>query len=143
MSRIALFLALAVSVLAEGNPWAKVQELKSGSELRIYKKGASQPVLATFDEANDERMVIVVKNKQMAVAKEDIDQVDARPVVKKTPRKLTFDQSTKTKDPEFTPHPNPGIPAPETSSSSSVALGGTSKPDFETVYRRAAAETKK
>src|SRR5438309_1546901 len=139
MLRIVLFLAVAASVFAAENTWSKVQELKSGSELRIYKKGASQPVLATFDEANEERVVIVVKNKQMAIAKEDIDQVDARPVVKKTPRKLTFEQSTKTTDPDLTPHPNPGIPVPGTSSSTSVGMSSGPKPDFATVYRRTAA----
>jgi len=136
MARLALFFALALPMIAADNPWSKVQDLKSGSELRIYKKGVTEPVSATFDEANDERMVIVVKYKQMAIAKEDIDRVDARPPVKKTPRKITVNHTVKTTDPDFTPHPNPGIPAPETSWGSSVGMSGGPKPGFEIIYRR-------
>ena len=143
MLRILLFLPLSIAVFAADNPWSKVREIKSGSELRIFKKGSSQSLMATFDEANDERMVIVVKNQQLAIPKDEIDQVDARPVVKKTPRKLTVDSTTKTTDPDLTPHPNPGIPAPATSSSSSVSFGSAgSKPDFQTVYRRVSGAPK-
>jgi|SRR5215472_8044535 len=56
-----------------------VQNLKSRSELRIYKKGAREPVPAIFDDADSERIVIVVKNEQMAILKEGIDRVEARP----------------------------------------------------------------
>jgi hypothetical protein len=60
------------------NPWAKVQELKSRSELRIYKKGAREPLMATLDEVTEDRILIVVKNEQMSVPKDDIDRLDAR-----------------------------------------------------------------
>lgn len=136
--KVTLILTASMLLFAADNPWTKVQELKSGSELRIFKKGAAQPVMATFDEANDERMVVVVKNKQMAVAKEDIDQVDARPPAKKTPRKLTVDHTVKTTEPDLAPHPNAGVPVPGTSYGSSLSTGGGSKPPFETVYRRTA-----
>jgi hypothetical protein len=142
MRRIASSLLLATSLFAADNPWSKVQDLKSGAELRIYKKGVSQPVEARFDDAGDERIVIVLKNRQSSIAKEDIDRIDARPAAKKTARKLGVDSTVKTTDPDFTPHPNPGVPAPGTVSSSSVSFGG-SKPDFETVYQRAGTAEKK
>src|SRR5258708_4209970 len=82
MSKIVMLVLAALTIFAADNPWNKVRELKSGSELRIYKRGASQPILATMDEANDERLLAVVKNEQMAFAKADIDRIDARPETK-------------------------------------------------------------
>jgi hypothetical protein len=142
MHRVASCLLLAASLLAADNPWSKVQDLKSGAELRIYKKGTSQPIDARFDEATEERISVVLKNRQSSIPKEDIDRIDARPMAKKTPRKLAVDSNVRTTDPDLTPHPNAGIPAPGTSYSSSVSLGG-SKPDFEIVYQRAASAEKK
>jgi hypothetical protein len=54
-----------------------VKELKSRAELRIYKKGAREPINATFDDATDDRLIVVVKNEQVAIPKEDIDRLDA------------------------------------------------------------------
>jgi hypothetical protein len=136
MSRIAAFFFAASVLLGADNPWTKVQDLKSHSELRIYQKGASEPLNATFDEANEERIVVVVKNKQIAIPRGDIDRIDARPG--KTPRKVTVNSTTKETEPDLTPHPNPSIPVPGTSSSSSVSFGGDGKPAFETIYRRPA-----
>ena len=82
MSKLLLLVLAAITILAADNPWSKVREIKSGSELRIYKRGASQPIIATMDEANDERLIAVVKNEQMAFAKADIDRIDARPATK-------------------------------------------------------------
>ena len=74
-----LALTAALTLVAADDPWQKVQELKSGTELRIQKKGAAQPVLAQMDEANEERIVVVVKNEQVAIAKDQIDRIDFRP----------------------------------------------------------------
>jgi hypothetical protein len=101
MCRIASLLLVAASLLAADYPWSKVQELKSGAELHIYKKGASQPLNATLDEATEERLLIVLKKKQVSIPKDDIDRIEARPVVKKTPRKLAVDSTVKTTDPDF------------------------------------------
>jgi len=141
MSRVATFLLMAGLLLGAEDAWKKVQDLKSHSELRVYKKGEREPVSATLDEANADGIVVVVKNKQMAIAKDDIDRIDARPG--KGPRKVTVDSTTKQTDPDLTPHPNPGIPVPGTSSSSNVGFGGDSRPGFETIYRRGEAPVKK
>ena len=117
------------------NPWAKVQELKSRSELRIYKKGAREPLMATLDEVTEDRIPIVVKNEQMSVQKDDIVRLDARPTGK-TPSKAVKETTVKTTDADYTPHPPAGVQVPGESYSTSVSRSSGSKPDFETVYRR-------
>jgi len=145
MSRIALLLITAA--LAAGtatgaeDPWVKVQALKSRAELRIYKKGAREPLMATLDEADGERIVIVVKNQQLAIPKEDIDRLDARMVVKE-PRKFVKETTSKVTEPDYTPHPPAGPAVPGESTSTSFSHSSTSKPDFETVYRRPVAPPK-
>lgn len=134
MSRIATFILTAALLLGADISWTKVKDLKSRSELRIYKKGAREPINATFDDANDERIIVVIKNEQTAIPKADIDRIDARPA--KTPRKLNVDSATKQTDPDPTQHRPSGAAVPGTSSSSSVSMGGESRPDFETIYRR-------
>jgi hypothetical protein len=131
-----LALTAALTLVAADDPWQKVQELKSGTELRIQKKGAAQPVLAQMDEANEERIVVVVKNEQVAIAKDQIDRIDFRP---KAGSRIVKETKTTTSAPG---NPSPaeqriggGPPGPSGSSSSSLTFG--SKPDFETIYRRA------
>ena len=78
MYKTATFLLAATVLLAADSSWTQVKELKSRVELRIYKKGAREPISATFDDANDDRLIVVVKNEQVAIPKEDIDRLDAR-----------------------------------------------------------------
>ena len=137
MPRIALLMLMGTVLWGADNPWAKVQELKSRSELRIYKKGAREPLMATLDEVTEERILIVVKNEQMSIPKEDIDRLDARPSGK-TPSKVTKETTVKTIEPDYTPHPPGGVQVPGESYNTSISRSGGSKPDFETVYRRTA-----
>src|SRR5436309_11515873 len=96
MLKTVLLLGCGISLaLAADDPWAKVKEIKSGTELRVYKKGSMQPLLVKMDEATDERLVFVNKNEQTSLAKEDIDRVDARPSSK---RPVTKESKTTTKD---------------------------------------------
>lgn len=144
MSRIATFILLTlISVLAlfgAETSWTKVTDLKGHAELRIWKKGAAQPINATFADATDERVIVVIKNDQVAIEKDDIDRIDARPL--SPPRKATVTKSEKQSDPDYTPgRPQSGPPLPQTSSSSNVSFGN--KPDFETIYRRAEGAPKK
>ena len=133
MSRIASFLIVTALLFGADTSWTKVKDLKGRAELRIFKKGASQPINATFDEANDERIIVVVKNEQTAIQKEDIDRIDARPV--SGPRKATVQKTQTRSDPDYTPgRPFSGPPLPTASESSNVSFGN--KPDFETIYRR-------
>ncbi len=56
MSRIALVVLSAVALFAADDPWAKVTALPNRSELRIYQKGARDPITATLADATDERI---------------------------------------------------------------------------------------
>ena len=129
---------IALAALAASDTWSKVRDLKTGTELRIYKKGAPQPVLATMDEATDDKLIVVVKNEQAAIAKEDIDRIDYRPTRKGS--RVTKETTTTTTDNHdkvaaATPEAHPVGPSSSTSTNFSIQ----GKPDFETIYRRAPA----
>jgi hypothetical protein len=131
---IAIFLLTTVLVFGAEDPWNKVRELPSGTEIRIYKRGAKQPVTANLDEAHDDSIVVATKKEQVSISKEDIDRIDSRPP--QTGSRVKKETKTTTKlDPKGSTPTSPletGVPS--TSSSSSVTFG--SKPDFETIYRR-------
>src|ERR1017187_4798797 len=79
MRKLALLFCAALVAFAADDPWAKVKELKTGAELRVYKKGAAQPLLVKMDELTDDNLVVIDKNKQTAIARDQIDRVDYRP----------------------------------------------------------------
>ncbi|MGI8991212.1 MAG: hypothetical protein ACR2I2_16735 [Bryobacteraceae bacterium] len=131
-----LFLAATLAFSAD-DAWSKVRELKTGTELRVLKKGAKQPVAAKMDEATDENLIVILKNEQVAIAKSDIERIDYRPA--KSGR-VTKETKTTTEVPgEKGPVLGraPGKNGPTTSTSSGISIG--SKPDFETIYRRTGA----
>jgi hypothetical protein len=104
--------------------------------LRVYKKGAAQPLLVKMDELTDDNLLVIEKNKQAAIPRDQIDRVDARPSGKSrltTQTKVT-DSAGDPKAAIPGPEQQHGVPVPGTSTSSNVSIG--SKPDFETVYRR-------
>lgn len=59
MPKILLLLLATLAALGADDPWAKVRQLKSGDELRIFKNGAAQPMLAKFDEVHEEALSVV------------------------------------------------------------------------------------
>jgi hypothetical protein len=138
MARVLLCALAALAAFGADNPWEKVRELKSGTELRIFKKGTKQPVLGTMDEANEDRLIVVVKNEEIAIDKDDIDRIDCRPGGKTRATKETHTtQSDSTQTTPVGPQPKgAGSGGPTTSTTTSYGAG--SKPDFETVYRRTA-----
>jgi hypothetical protein len=139
MSRLFFFLLAAVTAFAADDPWAKVRDLKSGTELRIYKKGTMQPVLAKSDDLTDDNLIVVVKNEQVAIPKEQIDRIDYRPT---KPGRVTKETKSTTTEPDTTPGPpGHGSTVPGTSTSTNVSIG--SKPDFELLYRRPVPPPKK
>jgi hypothetical protein len=118
-----------LAAFGAGDEWTKVRALKTGAELRVYKKGTTQPVLAQMDELTDENLVVIVKKTQTAIPKDQIDRIDARPsgggATKETTTKQTVDADGKE----------------NTSTSTGYSFGG--KPNFETVYRRPPGAPKK
>jgi hypothetical protein len=126
-----LLLLMLAGLVAFGadDDWTKVRALKTGAELRVFKKGATQPVLAQMDELTDENLVVIVKKTQMAIPKDQIDRVDARPAGGGAKKETTTKQSVDADGKETT------------STSTGYSFGG--KPDFETVYRRPPSAPKK
>jgi hypothetical protein len=131
----------ATAAFAADDPWAKVQALKSGTEIRVMKKGATQPLVGKIDEADAQRLILVVKTEQLAIAKDQIDRVDYRPAAKR----VTVNGTTTQNDPAAAKEPRAGMNhEPEgggTTSSAGINVG--SKPDFETIYRRPIGAPKK
>ena len=139
-----LFLMVAIAaVWAADDAWSKVKALKTGTELRVYKKGTAQPVLVQMDELTDENLVVIVKKTQTAIARDEIDRIDARP---QGGSRLKTETTTKETAPDAksasaTPSPGHGPDVPGTTTATNVTVG--SKPDFEVVYRRALGAPKK
>lgn len=144
MLKTLLLLACGAALAAAAdNPWDKVKTIKSGAELRVYKKGVSQPLLVKMDEATDESLVVVNKKEQVAIPREEIDRVDARPSGKRPITKETKETTSDTSADPKSGIPGPGGNRPGITSSSSTGYSMGGKPDFETVYRRPAGATKK
>lgn len=127
---------LLIGAMASGaaeDGWTKVSKIKSGTEVRIVRDGARQPVVGKFDEAREDSLLLVVRNEQIAIPRAEIERVDARP----TGSRVKTESKTTQTDPD-TSRPPAGPPAagarPSTSSSSGLSIGP--KPDFEVVYRR-------
>ena len=135
MRKLVLFFCGVLAASAAEDSWKKVQELKTGTEVRIYKRGDRQPIIATLDEATDDHIAFATKKEQTSLPKDDVIRVDARPAG----AKRSISKETKTS--ESVDVPKPGMPSypgerpgPSGNTSSNVSIGG--KPDFETVYRK-------
>lgn len=135
-----LFATMAVVSFGADDPWKKVQELKGGTEIRVIQRGAKAPVIGKFDELTEDNLLVALKNEQIAIPRDKIDRVDARP---SNATRIVKESKVTTTDPAKE-HPKPGQPGsasvPGTSSSSGLSIQG--KPDFETVYRRAVGAPK-
>jgi hypothetical protein len=128
----AFFLLLLAVLVAfgAGDDWAKVKAIKTGAELRVYKKGSTEPISALMGDLTDDNLIVIVKKTETAIPKDQIVRIDARP---SNGSRVT--KETTTKDGVGTD----GSPASSVSTGYSVG----SKPDFEMVYRRVPAPPKK
>lgn len=136
MFRMLLFMLAAVVAFAADDPWVKVRELKSGTELRVYKKDSRQPLLVKMDEATGESIIVVLKNEQISIPKDQIDRIDYRPP--RTGSRVVKETKTTTVDPDLSKVSAAGRPGEShgSTSSSSTSFSSQPKPDFETIYRR-------
>jgi hypothetical protein len=136
-------LSSVLTLCGADDAWEKVRSLKTGQELRIFKKGSAQPVLAQMADLTGESLVVILKKEQTAIPKADIERIDARPLQTgsnfKRETKTTSGKGT-TGAPNSTntmaermspPSGNSG-----SSSSTSTTWSSSGKSDFETVYRR-------
>jgi hypothetical protein len=132
MRRVFLLFLAALTAAAATDAWEKVRQVKGGTEIRIFRKGAKQPVLATMDEATEDRISIATKKEQLSIPKDEIDRIDARPDRggDRVKKETKVEDSGKPARPGV-PQEHPG---PNRSYSSNVTFEG--KPDFETIYRR-------
>ncbi len=76
----AVSLAVAADPAKTDDPWIKVKELKSGSDVRVFKKGSTQPINAQIGDTTDDKLIVIVnKKEQRAIDRKDIERVDYRP----------------------------------------------------------------
>jgi hypothetical protein len=136
MRRVVLLLLTAMAVLAAEDSWAKVRELKSGAELRIYTVNTKDPFLGKFDQASDEGLIVTTKNGQVSIPKEDIERIDCR---RDQPRRLVketrTDRKVAPKGAEITSNTIPGA-----TTSVKTGLNIPSKAVFEKIYGRTPAD---
>jgi hypothetical protein len=135
-------LLLCLGVHASDDDWSKVKQTTTGADVRVFKKGSSKPVLAKLDEATDEKLLVVVKNEQVAIPREQIDRIDYRPpggnkVTKET--KVTQNDPPGSGTPQRGPTYGASVPSQQ-NVTTGVTVGG--KPDFELLYRRPAGKPK-
>ena len=130
MRAFLLILLACLMGFGAADDWAKVKALKTGAELRVFKKGSAQPIAAQMGDLTDENLIVLIKKMETAIPRDRIDRIDARP---STGSRVT--KETTTKD---------GVGpdgSPTSSMSTGYSVGG--KPDFETVYRRSPVPPKK
>jgi hypothetical protein len=133
MRRIILTLLTALAAFAAEDPWVKVRELQKDAELKIYKVNTKTPILARFDRASDESLIVVTKTGQESILKEDIERLDCRR--ERSPRPETrVERKVAAKGAEVTSNTLPGG---TTSVKTGIAI--PSKPAFEKIYERAPA----
>lgn len=142
MMRLAVFLFAALAAVGADDAWAKVKELGSGTELKIWRKGAAQPVETVYDDLTDEKLLVVLKNEQVAMPKEEIDRIDARPKAQKGKPVKETRVERDVHRPERAAAPprslrEPAAGSPQSSVSNTVSWSGGKAP-YETVYRRTA-----
>jgi len=77
----ALLLAVSFALAAdnEADPWEKVKNLKTGSDLRIYKTGVTEPIKAKSVDVTERKLMVIIKNAETAINKAEIDHVDYQP----------------------------------------------------------------
>ena len=141
MRGLVIVLLAAVTAFAADEPWTKVRDLKSGTELRIFKKGGMHPILAKMEEANPDSLIIVLKNEELAIPKDQIDRIDYRPL--KTGGRVTKEtrSTVETADAKTAAESPNNVPGETTSSCTNYVFN--SQPDFQTIYRRPPPEPKK
>ena len=140
MRWFAIVLLAAVTAVAADDPWTKVRDLKSGTDLRIFKKGGMHPILAKMEEANPDSLVIVVKNEELSIPKDLIDRIDYRPFKGSRVTKETRENFEPADAKTAAESPN-NMPGQSSSATTSYVFG--SQPDFQTLYRRPPPEAKK
>lgn len=131
MRRMVFFIAVLAAFAADTeDPWTKVRDLKTGTDLRVIKAGAPAPVMAKFAELTEESLVVILKNEQVAIPRDKISRIDSRP------QKGHLRTETKTTTPSDGSGASKRVPGTAPTSSYSTGVAISDKTDFETIYRR-------
>jgi len=125
---VLILLALAAAWAAD-DAWAKVKALKTGTDIRVYKIGSAQPIVAQSADLTDDNLIVIVKKTETAIPRNQIDHIEARGVGKPATTETTSKEGVNAD----------GTPSSSTSTNHSFG----SKGDFEVVYRRPAGAPKK
>src|ERR1041385_7608147 len=138
--RVFLFFTVAVLAFAADDPWAKVKEQKTGTELQVYKRGSAKPLTVKMDELTDENLVVIEKKSQVAIPRDQIERIDARSSgrTRTTTDTMTAEKNAATDPRSNIPGPNQpprAVHAPSTTRSR--ALSWPSQGDA-TIYHRTA-----
>lgn len=133
---LALFCLLPIA--GADDEWTKVRELKSGSELKIWKAGAERPVSARYDDLNDRHLLVVENNSQVAIPRAEIDRIDARAAEKGGVIVPGTKVSNETNPPETSRPTGFRNFGGRRSQAMASGININSKPDYQTVYRLAA-----
>ena len=129
MLRMLLLMLAAAAAFAADDPWQKVKDLKGGADLRVYRKGSTQPLLVQMGELTENNLVVIDKKAERAIPREEIERIDSRPP------KAAWTKEEKTG--------NTVNPDGSNSNSWSSGYSKGSRGDFETIYRRPAPPPKK
>ena len=129
MLKMFLLMLSAAAVFAADDPWQNVKDLKSGTDLRVFRRGSNQPLLVHMGELTDDNLVVIDKKAERAIPREEIDRIDSRPP------KPTWVKEEKTS--------NTVNPDGSNSSGYSSGYSKGSRVDFETIYSRPVPPPKK
>jgi hypothetical protein len=122
MKRLVASVGLLCALAFAAGDWKKVKDLKTGSDIRIYKKGAAKPIDAKSANVTEDKVIVIMKNQEMAIDKAEIDRIDYRPPAGKP---------VKTQSSEIGPDGNGGV---NRSISSGAQWAG--REGWQTVYRK-------
>jgi len=120
MWRLAALLACVLAWAADD--WQKVRDLKSNSEVRIYKKDSTKPLAGKISGATERKVILMTKNEVVSIDRSEVDRVEYHP-----PSKVEKNESSGTATNE------------DGSNSQSSSYGVSwSREGWQTVYQRPA-----
>lgn len=134
-ARIVFAALLALGVTGAGDEWARLKALKSGVELKVKRVGVAQVLEAKTDELTESSLLVATKKEQLAIAREEIEWVQARQEGKKGPG-VVSESKREMERPEQAAAPLPGrqtSPRETQSISNNVVFN---RPGFEVVYKK-------
>jgi hypothetical protein len=79
MWRIAALCMAWTMAWSADDGWQKMKELKAASDIRVFKNGSTKPISAKVVGATDDKLLVTLKNAEVAIDKIEIDHIDFHP----------------------------------------------------------------